>query len=388
MARSLAIVAVAILAVVPLAAADPVTYHVHGTAALADNRAPAPVALTMDLTPGAASQPRIVIGHSAGDTINGNPVTASFVAAEPLLIGDSDPATPDTMTATVCISQTTQSAFVTRMLVTIVVDGVRVARRLSNDFGIPANAPSCKPIAVTIGMFVDSQTPANDAPLEITLDAAGNLAVPAGATLSYLVDVDTAIGGPVWGYYYDSPAYPTSLAFNLAPAGAAGPSAGPTYSNLTGTQLSQSISTPTNGTYVYNLTTSAAPATFVYRANGTGAAAVTVRDPAGVEVFNQTLTAPHEGILDLENATAGNWSYEVSYKSFNGTIFLDLEPARTNSSSNTSTSASASNTTSSSNGPSTGGFPLKREEKTPALGPAVLVALFGLLAVTVRRRIH
>lgn len=378
-----------LLAAAPLASAQTLTYHVHGTSALADNRAPAAVALTMDLTPGSQSQPRVVISHSGGDTVAANPVTASFVTTEALVLGDSDPATPDSVTAHVCISQTTQTAFVTRAMISVLVDDTRVARRLSNDFSIPANVPSCKSIAVTLGMFVDSQTAANTGPLEGVLDANGNLAIPAGAQVKFLVDSDTAIGGPIWGYYYDSASYPASLTISLAPQ-VATVAEGPIFTNLTGTQLSQMLAEPTNGTYVYNLTVSDAPANFEYRLNGTGSATVQVRDGTGTIVFNQTLMAPTNGSAPLSGVVVGNWTYTVTYQDFNGTIFLDLvQPGAsptTGTGSSSASSSSSSGTTSAST--TTGnGTTSSESADTPLAAPAFTALALFALAVILRRRV-
>ncbi|MBI2077691.1 MAG: PKD domain-containing protein [Euryarchaeota archaeon] len=120
-----------------------------------------------------------------------------------------------------CLAETTQSAFVSRVLARVYDDTTLLAQYLVRDLAIPASAPQCVDINLQIGRNIDEQTPANTA-IAVPVTADGDYRVAAGSHLEARVDVDTFIGGAAWEFYYDAPGFPASLKLNLNP----GPSGG------------------------------------------------------------------------------------------------------------------------------------------------------------------
>ncbi len=213
--------------------------------ALVDN-APA----TIDASPPANDHPAVFVSHSGGDTILPNPFTAAGVVSADGLIGDGDPATDDAIVVNACLAETTQTAFVPRVLVRVFVDDTLVAQRLSNDLLIPANVPTCIQVDAVVGQRIDDQVPENNGPLGLALDADGNLPVAAGSEVRVAVDVDTFLGGPVWQFYYDSPGFPAGMTVPTANVEFAADAGGP-YSGAVNEAITIDGATATGGTEPY-----------------------------------------------------------------------------------------------------------------------------------------
>lgn len=167
-------------------------------------------------------------------------------------------------------------------------------------------------------------------------------------------------------------------------AGTGGPAV--TYGNLSTPRLLQSFANATSGTYIYNFTNEIVAGQFSYAVNGTGNVTLRLVDGNATELLNRSLSG--NGLFNFTGAVAGNWSYELVFANFTGTVGLDLSPPPAKASSS-STSSSSSRTTSSSgssssSSSSTAASDAADEEETPAPGFALATLALVGLAVVVR----
>lgn len=410
--RMLIVAAAACLATVltamPAQAAD-ATLYFHGDTQAFDNQAPSGKGLLWaDPVAPTGSQPRIIISHDPGATTPlANPITFAMKDpfAEATHIGDGKISTKgvdtDFVAVNACLSETTQSAFVPRVLVTLLLDDVTIGTRLFNGLSLPANAPKCTTIPVALNQAIDDQTPANDNPdLGIALDSNGDLLAPAGSKLAVKVQVDTAIGGPAWLFYYDSPSYPSAAAFSFTAGASAVVSPAASYATLSGptARVNQTFTAVFSGVKNYNWTTTLTSAVLsakVVRQNGT--VDIKVLDASNKTVVSKTISATGTTNVSIDGAKAGKWRMVLTYSGFRGNLSLTMgaptgsgpsgtsqapgstssEPSGSASGSpNPSASASASSSAPGSSSSSKG---------SPPVEVGVLVAALGAILVMRRR---
>lgn len=199
-------------------------------------------------------------------------------------------------------------------------------------------------------------------------------------------------------FHWGSAEHPARLEYLGPPASGGSEPSGPALGNLTGpvATVRHSFTNATSATYQYAWSTDLTAARLDYSATiATGNATVVVLDASNQRLADFTVAANATEAIDLNGASPGNWSIQITYAIFTGQLDLSIKamPASGSTSGSASSSQSGTGTTSatteSSSGTGSSGTSTtstKKDKGSPGLEPVALLGLLALSAVVERRR--